>query len=103
MAIDPTQWPMRDIKELERRLGKTTNDLFVKGYRPNAEELVVLYWLHRKQTEPDYTYEDAEGVSYATIGEAMRPDPTSAGTPDTADGSRPSRTSTATRRRISGV
>jgi hypothetical protein len=104
LKTDIRTWPIRDVKELEQRIGKKSRELFRQGEQPTADDLVIFYEIARRQDDPKFTTDAAEATTFgqivAEINEAMAAalPLTQAEIQNSTDGSRHSPISTGTRR-----
>lgn len=88
IKIDPDDFTLGEVAELEAIIGKPLGDIFTGG-AVSAQSAIGLVYIAKRRQDPTFTLEDAKAVRVVDL-EVARPDPTDAAS---SPSGRPSATS----------
>lgn len=104
VSMDVGDWSLREIDDYEEATG-LSYFAFQQGKPPSGRQLSGMAWIQGRRIEPDLTYEEVRNLTGADLEFVSPPAEAGPGAATaSANGSRPSATSTAASRRTrSGV
>lgn len=58
MTLSADDLSFRELRDLEREVGRPFGELFPEG-KPSAEGLAGMFWLAQRRTNPAFTFDEA--------------------------------------------